>query len=98
MDHTLPDPLEYRVDVEAVFLEARGVKVTEHLRAIRDWLCTITGLSIYFNIGSWGGIGIEGNSRIARLVLGWVSIGVMAADLEKVIGEAAEVMSERELR
>ena len=57
---------------------------------------TITGLSLYIPIGRWGGIGLDGNERIVRLVLGWLSIGFVAADIEVVIGEAGRILKEKE--
>ncbi len=47
-----------------------------------DW----PGISVYFVIGRWGGIGGGIDGGILRMCLGWLGIGLCGFDLERFLG------------
>ena len=51
------------------------------------------GISFTLVIGKWAGIGICKDAGF-RLILGWVSIGVMFCDIERLMGEILKWLPE----
>lgn len=51
------------------------------------------GLTLYIAIGRYGGFRVIKDGPSLRLILGWVAFGVMAVDLEVMLGRAAKLIS-----